>query len=233
MEDFSKRSSCWDEEDYGDGSYQKYVEVEGGGGEYEIVVDNEWGDASESISTASPLQVSHSYTVEVTTYPYYWDTPGLESGTLGLVFNVRDLKYTDEFYYVFRVRSDEGEAEFFKVLKRPGENQIFDAKKKTNYDIDPYNTTIRPSVNILKVIQNGNRASLFVNGVEVWGDIPIEPQDCEFLRAGLYVSADKYNKFTARFDDFKLYSIGYAPQPQLMGIQAHELKSHKGIEIRK
>lgn len=227
-DDFSDPGSKWDvKHDYDDGSYHDYA-----GDEYEIKVVNNDPKNPQSISTLSPsrVQVPHSYTVEVTTYP---NGDFMESGTLGLVFNVRDIDTPDEFYYIFRVRPDAGLAEYVKVEKEQGKIVKVEEHQKTNKEINEDYATITPGVNLLKVMQNGSRASLFVNGVEVWENIQVEQQNCEFLRAGLYASADKNNTFTARFDDFKLYSIGYAPQPQFMGIQAHEIKSHKGIEIRK
>lgn len=232
-EDFSDAWSGWDEEYYADGSSQEYILVEGGS-EYEIVVDNEgyYGDDPKSISTISPLLVPQNYTVEVTTYHYYWDKPGWEKGISGLVFNVKNLNNPGEFYYIFRVRPDEGEVEYLKVRKQQSKTEIVEQYKKRNNQINYYNNTISSAVNILKVIQNGNRAYLYVNGVEVWGNIPVEQQNAEFIRAGLYASADPGYTYTARFDDFKLSSMGYAPQPQIMGNQSIEIKSQKGIEIK-
>ncbi|NLC53339.1 MAG: hypothetical protein GX770_05175 [Firmicutes bacterium] len=233
-EDFSDDWSGWDVKYYDDGSYQNYVAVEGGG-EYEIMVDNYYGTNPQFIRTISPLLVPHNYTVEVTTYPLKWadwDRPEWERGTCGLVFNVRSLVTPGEFYYFFRVRPDQGEVEYLKVLKQQSATVILEEYKKTNEQINSANTTISPGVNILKVIQNGNRVYLYVNGVEVWGNVPVEQQDGEFIRAGLFTSADPKSTYTARFDDFKLSSMGYAPQPQIMGLQSFEIKSHKGIETK-
>lgn len=226
-DDFSDPGSKWDvKHDYDDGSYHDYA-----GDEYEIKVVNNDPKNPQSISTLSPsrVQVPHSYTVEVTTYP---NGDFMESGTLGLVFNVRDIDTPDEFYYIFRVRPDEGEVEYLKVRKQQSKTEIVEQYKKRNNQINYYNNTISSAVNILKVIQNGNRAYLYVNGVEVWGNIPVEQQNAEFIRAGLYASADPGYTYTARFDDFKLSSMGYAPQPQIMGNQSIEIKSQKGIEIK-
>lgn len=223
-EDFSDESSGWDKVNYADGSYQDYDL-----GEYVIMVQNSDGIYDESISAPSPLRVRvpHSYTVEVTAYNDYWSKPGGESGTLGLVFNIKELNKIGEFYYVFRIRPDIRQAEYLKVIREEGGINVEVCGTKTTSRIK------QDEENYLKVIQNGNRATLFVNGKEIWENIPVEQQDCEFIRAGLYACADKGYTFTARFDDFKLYSIGYAPQPQFMGIQSHEIKSHKGIEVRK
>ena len=134
---------------------------------------------------------------------------------------------------IFSGPTDEGEVEYLKVRKQQSKTEIVEQYKKRNNQINYYNNTISSAVNILKVIQNGNRAYLYVNGVEVWGNIPVEQQNAEFIRAGLYASADPGYTYTARFDDFKLSSMGYAPQPQIMGNQSIEIKSQKGIEIRK
>jgi hypothetical protein len=141
-----------------------------------------------------------------------------------------------ELYNIFRIRPDEGKAEFLEVEITSGGTVIRDLKTKTNADIDHSNTTITSSANILKVVQNYNYAYLYVNGVEVW-PMPIKVQDSDFLRVGLFASADPksiYNStiYHVYFDDFKLSAMGFAPRMQMMsmGINSLESNSLKGME---
>ena len=229
-DNFSNSSSGWDIKEYDDGSHQKYVPVDEVT-KYEIKVVN-YKDQSSFISTLSPLSVPSDYTVEATMY----EDNEAEGGTCGLVFNVKNFASVGELYNIFRIRPDEGKAEFLEVEITSGGTVIRDLKTKTNADIDHSNTTITSSANILKVVQNYNYAYLYVNGVEVW-PMPIKVQDSDFLRVGLFASADPksiYNStiYHVYFDDFKLSAMGFAPRMQMMsmGINSLDSNSLKGME---
>lgn len=232
-EDFSDPSSRWDTQYYYDGSHQDYVTVDGGA-EYEIKVVN-YTEYTGFISTVSPLSVPSDYTVEATMYPVSVEN----SGACGLIFNVRRLE-NGHFYYIFRIRPKEGKAEFLKVEITGEGTSIVYSETKTNAEINSKHATITEGVNILKVIQNYNFVYLYVNGVEIWEKPKsIEVQNSDYLRVGLYASADpkpsgspKSIEYIVRFDDFKLSAMGFTPPARLMNMSLASWASNslKGTE---
>ncbi len=202
-DDFSNVNSGWKRES----GQNDYVSVLGGK-EYEIKVS----PSSSWINVTAPLAVPKSYTVEATMYTQ------AGSGWHGLIFNAGNLA-AGEFYYIFRVNPDKGEAEFIKAVKTLTGTETTTLGIKTNGEINQYNSTISSQVNRLKVVQNVYFAKMFVNGVEVFYDA-VDMQAGNHVKVGLYAYAESPS-YTARFDDFQLTAMGFSSK---------QISSAAGIE---
>ncbi len=217
-DDFSDPNSGWDDGfiGAGDDSYVKYKKDETAEDLYEIFVK----DVASSIKVLAPLVMPSSYSLKVTGYTYSG------AGMYGLVFNVKSFQ-PGEYYYVFRVRPQDGYYQLIKV-------DIFHEETGTTEIINGYNSIFTDSgINMLEVRVNWNKVELCVNNVVVHPNpVEITPQAGDFVQAGLYAYAGSGSSYTARFDDFHLSALGFLPRAKMMDVMmAPEQFLHKDMEI--
>ncbi len=158
--------------------------------EYEIITTNRLG-------VTSPIFTTAYYTVQATMTSY------VGTGIYGLAFNLRTWAND---YYIFCVDPDPyKDIREWKLVKHHNGTYI------TLYSgTHPY---INDGTNILSIDQNGKQVRLYVYGGKV-AEIEVDnPGIYNDLQVGLYAES-KGGTFIARFDDFKLTSLGIRPIPQ-------------------